>query len=77
MLIPLFVNSFKRADELAFAMDARCYNATPNRTKMKVSKIGARDLIASVVILAYFVVILLDRYYWCGYIDTLVLGGLL
>ncbi len=77
VLIPLFVNSFKRADELAFAMDARCYNATPNRTKMKVSKIGTRDLIASLVIIAYFVVILLDRYYWCGYIDTLVLGGLL
>lgn len=77
VLIPLFVNSFKRADELAFAMDARCYNATPNRTKMKVSKVGGGDFVAGLIIVLYFVVVLLDRYYWCGYIDTLVLGGLL
>lgn len=77
VLIPLFVNSFKRADELAFAMDARCYNATPNRTKMKVSKVGVGDFVAVLIIVLYFVVVLLDRYYWCGYIDTLVLGGLL
>ncbi len=77
VLIPLFVNSFKRADELAFAMDARCYNATPNRTKMKVSKVGVGDFVAGLIIVLYFVVVLLDRYYWCGYIDTLVLGGLL
>ena len=39
VLIPLFVNSFRRADELAFAMDARCYNATEKRTKMKQAKL--------------------------------------
>ena len=33
ILIPLFVSAFRRADELALALDARCYNATPNRTK--------------------------------------------
>ncbi|MEG2454128.1 MAG: energy-coupling factor transporter transmembrane component T, partial [Clostridia bacterium] len=39
VLIPLFVSSFRRADELALALDARCYNATPKRTKMKVQKV--------------------------------------
>lgn len=77
VLIPLFVNSFRRADELAFAMDARCYNATDNRTRFKVMKAGWGDLAATLVILGYFTVILLDRYYWCGLIDKLIFGGLL
>lgn len=76
VLIPLFVNSFRRADELAFAMDSRCYNATDNRTKMKVAKIGLADCISSLVMSGYFVVIMLDRYLWCGLVDTLMFGGL-
>ena len=76
VIIPLFVNSFRRADELAFAMDSRCYNATDNRTKMKVAKIGLADCISSLVMSGYFVVIMLDRYFWCGLVDTLMFGGL-
>ena len=64
VLIPLFVNSFRRADELAFAMDARCYNATDKRTKMKKAKLGIGDLIAFLFIAGYATVILLDRYYF-------------
>ncbi len=77
VLIPLFVNSFRRATELSFAMDSRCYNATDNRVKMKVSKIGIGDCVASLVMSGYFVVIMLDRYFWCGLVDTLIFGGLL
>ncbi len=77
VLIPLFVNSFRRADELAFAMDARCYNATDKRTKMKVAHLGWGDLFATLAMLAYFVVILLDRYYWLGFVDKLIFGSLL
>lgn len=76
VLIPLFVNSFRRADELAFAMDARCYNATENRTKMKVMKLGVADFVAFFLIVAYFVAVLLDRYYFGGAMDTLIFGGL-
>lgn len=76
VLIPLFVNSFRRADELAFAMDARCYNATENRTKMKVMKLGVADFVAFFLIAAYFVAVLLDRYYFGGAMDTLIFGGL-
>lgn len=80
VLIPLFVNSFRRADELAFAMDARCYNATDKRTKMKKAKLGIGDLIAFLFIAGYFVVILLDRYYFRTVgidIDLMIFGDLL
>lgn len=77
VLIPLFVNSFRRADELAFAMDSRCYNATEKRVKMRVAKFGVGDAVALLVMCAFFTVIMLDRYYWCGYVDTLIFGGLL
>mgnify|MGYP002520919454 FL=1 len=79
VLIPLFVNSFRRADELAFAMDARCYNATENRTKMKKAKFGAGDAFAMLFMIAYFVVILLERYYFPTVginIDQMIFGGL-
>lgn len=33
LFVPLFVNAFRRADELATAMEARCYNGGNNRTK--------------------------------------------
>lgn len=66
VLIPLFVSSFRRADELALALDARCYNATPNRTRMKVQKAGLRDVIGTLFILAFVAVILVDKYVWLG-----------
>lgn len=80
VLIPLFVNSFRRADELAFAMDSRCYNATEHRTKMKVSKITLKDIVASLVMIAFFVVILLERYYFPTVgidIDFMIFGELI
>ena len=80
VLIPLFVNSFRRADELAFAMDARCYNATDKRTKMKKAKLGIGDLIAFLFIAGYATVILLDRYYFRTVgidIDLMIFGDLI
>ena len=79
VLIPLFVNSFRRADELAFAMDARCYNATDNRTKMKKAKFGVGAAFALLFIISYFVLILLERYYFPTVginIDQMIFGGL-
>ncbi len=77
VLIPLFVNSFRRADELAFAMDSRCYNASEKRVKMRRHKLGIGDAIGSLLMLGYFVTIILDTYYWKGLVDTLIFGGLL
>ena len=75
ILIPLFVNSFRRADELAFAMDSRCYNATDKRTKYKVNKFGWRDAFAFLFINAYLVAVLLDRYYFVFEMDRIIFGG--
>ena len=38
LLVPLFVSAFRRADDLAMAMEARCYNGGEGRTKMKPLK---------------------------------------
>lgn len=46
VLIPLFVSAFRRAEELALALDSRCYNATPNRTRYRVLRPTWRDLVA-------------------------------
>ena len=48
VLIPLLICSFRRADELADAMDARCYSGSKNRTKYKKMTLGWRDLVATV-----------------------------
>jgi energy-coupling factor transport system permease protein len=49
LLVPLFISSFRRADELAMAMEARCYKGGEGRTRMKVLKLGNRDFIAIIV----------------------------
>lgn len=50
VFIPLFVNSFRRAYELAFAMECRCYNGSNHRTRMKQMKFSWRDAVAFVII---------------------------
>ncbi len=59
LLVPLFVSAFRRADDLAMAMEARCYNGGAGRTKMKPLTYVKRDYIAYVVIMAYFLLSLL------------------
>lgn len=44
ILVPLFISAFRRADELAVAMEARCYNGGINRTRLRVTKPGIIDL---------------------------------
>ena len=61
ILIPLFVSAFRRADELAMALDARCYNATPNRTKMKKLTFTGRDVVAWVLTAAFLAIIIMLR----------------
>lgn len=52
IIIPLFVSSFRRAYELAFAMDCRCYRGGEGRTRMKKMKFGARDIVVAVLFCA-------------------------
>lgn len=48
VLIPLFVGLFKRAEELAVAMEARCYHGGHGRTRLNESRLGAKDVIVMV-----------------------------
>lgn len=49
LLVPLFVSAFKRADELAIAMEARCYRGGEGRTKMRLLRMQRRDVVAFLV----------------------------
>lgn len=51
ILIPLFVSAFRRADELALAMECRCYRGGEGRTRMKQLQIHGRDIAASVIVI--------------------------
>ena len=57
ILVPLFVSAFRRASDLAMAMEARCYHGGEGRTKMKPLKYKSRDRVAYLLTLVYFVVI--------------------
>lgn len=59
VLIPLFVSAFRRAGELAYAMECRCYRGGDGRTKMKVMKMSAKDFLALFVVIALLGVIIL------------------
>lgn len=48
VLIPLFVSSFRRADELAVAMDARCYRGGKGRTKLNPLKLTVKDVLTGI-----------------------------
>jgi len=58
LLIPLFISAFRRADELAMAMEARCYRGGEGRTRMKVLSMSKIDIIAFVIMLLFGTVII-------------------
>ncbi|WP_129597435.1 energy-coupling factor transporter transmembrane component T family protein [Anaerophilus nitritogenes] len=62
LLVPLFISAFRRAEELAMAMEARCYRGGENRTRMKELSFHTRDFIASVVTMLMIGAILIDRF---------------
>ena len=61
ILVPLFISSFRRADELAMAMESRCYKGGEGRTRMKQLKITKKDYIASLAFSLLFVVTIVSR----------------
>ena len=61
VLIPLFISAFRRADELAMAMECRCYRGGDGRTRLKVLRCEKQDYIDLAVCIACFVVILASR----------------
>lgn len=63
VLVPLFISSFRRADELAMAMEARCYRGGSGRTRMKVLRLQFKDFAALVAILILVALSVLTRFY--------------
>ena len=64
LLVPLFVSSFRRAGDLAMAMEARCYHGGEGRTRLRVLKCGKVDYIACATVgLLIVVVVLVGKAY--------------
>lgn len=61
ILVPLFVSAFRRANDLAMAMEARCYRGGNNRTKMKPLKYKRRDAFAYLLLLTYLAAVILIK----------------
>ncbi len=58
LLVPLFVSAFRRANDLAMAMEARCYRGGDGRTKMKPLHYQKRDYAAYLFLLTYFAIVI-------------------
>ena len=63
LLVPLFISAFRRATDLAMAMEARCYQGGEGRTKMKPLQYSQRDHDAYMIFALYFVVMIASRVY--------------
>ncbi len=64
VLIPLLISQFRRAEELATAMECRCYRGGGGRTRMTILRFSAKDFISAGVVIALFAGILLLNFYF-------------
>ena len=60
LLVPLFVSAFRRAGDLAMAMESRCYRGGDGRTRLRVLKLTRADLYASLVMAAFVGLIMVE-----------------
>lgn len=63
VLIPLFVSAFKRANELATAMECRCYRGGEGRTRLRQLRTAARDYIAAAVMLSLLAAVIAINFF--------------
>ena len=61
IIVPLFVSAFRRAEELAMAMEARCYRGDMGRTRMKQLKFGWRDAVAILTFILFTGAVIYSR----------------
>jgi len=64
ILIPLLINTIRRADDLALAMDVRCYSGYEGRTKFKKMKFTLNDYIGFAVLVLFFVILIMADKLW-------------
>ena len=63
ILVPLFVSAFRRADELAVAMESRCYHGGEGRTRMKQLRFCTRDFVALILGCVFMTVVFVMKHY--------------
>lgn len=61
ILVPLFISAFRIAQDLAMAMEARCYGGNIKRTRMNGMKFMSRDIAASLIFVGFIALIVLER----------------
>lgn len=61
ILVPLFISAFRIAQELAMAMEARCYRGGQYRTRMNAMKLGGRDVAAAFFLAVFLAAMILER----------------
>ena len=74
LLVPLFVSAFRRANDLAMAMEARCYRGGEGRTKMKPLHYHKRDRMAYLTLLVYLAAVIGLRILWINVLSGMVAG---
>ena len=62
LLVPLFVSAFRRANDLAIAMESRCYSSSENRTKLHPLVYTKNDYVAYFILFIYLLLIFFTRY---------------
>ncbi|MDR1620636.1 MAG: energy-coupling factor transporter transmembrane protein EcfT [Clostridiales bacterium] len=62
ILVPLFISAFRRADELAMAMESRCYHGGEGRTRMRELRFGPCDAVAASIVLLVAAAIIALQY---------------
>ena len=76
LLVPLFVSAFRRANDLAMAMEARCYRGGEGRTKMKPLHYQKRDRMAYLTLLVYLAAVIGLRILWTNVLSGIAAGVL-
>lgn len=61
LLVPLFISAFRRAGDLAMAMEARCYHGGDGRTRMNEIHFSSKDLVAAVLLVLFLGLIIASR----------------
>lgn len=74
LLVPLFVSAFRRANDLAMAMEARCYHGGDGRTKMKPLHYQKRDHMSYLILILYLAAMIGLRILWTNVLVGMIAG---
>ena len=74
LLVPLFVSAFRRANDLAMAMEARCYHGGDGRTKMKPLHYQKRDRMSYLILILYLAAMIGLRILWTNVLVGMIAG---